>query len=240
MSPGGSSRAQGSPGRPGPSGASSTQDGGTPPAGEQPTAPSAPGQTPPKRERRGCLLYGCGAAVLLLVLGSAGAFLAGKWYLQRKYAEWVEGNPWAGALGELLEDAGEGSEEDDEPMGPEDLDWTGDGAATASPDARPAPERRPGVDDRSRFPRDVPLYPEVELETFSVGDDHAAAYQETRDGYARAWDRMRARMQEAGWSLDHAQQGEGMGTMLWSRGERQCQIDVVDGRRTEIWTRCAW
>ncbi len=173
---------------------------------------------------RGCLL-GCLAPAVLLLIG----LLLARPMLTERWSRWRAENPWVaqvlGAAAVLKEVAG-----GDEAAGV----TAGDSAGGA----RRASEPREGVNDKAAMPADLPAWPRSLVETFSVGEGHAAAYQRVSAPADSVLRYFRAAMPAKGWRLGQEREGAGGVLLLFRKGDRIARVEVVaDTGGTDLWLR---
>jgi hypothetical protein len=174
-------------------------------------------------------LIGCLGTVVVLVLAVVAGLIVARPALETRWKEWRAENPWVdmvlGAASVAKDMAGGlgGGEET---------------ADTAAANRKPA-KRLEGVNDRGAMPADLPLWPRPRVETYSVGQGHAAGFQRVKvqsDSVLRFY---RKAMPEKGWKLTTEREGAGGVLLLYSKAGRTARVEVVgaDTGMTEIWLR---
>jgi hypothetical protein len=167
----------------------------------------------------GCLrscLIATAVLVVLAVVGMAGVYILGRTYLERQLPAWEARYPAVGLARDLLQLRGD--------------------SALIEPGLQDNAERMAGVDDRDQMPDDVPLYADPLVETYSVGDDQAVGFQRIASQPEEVLSRLRELMQQDGWELVQEQETTWGYLLVWQKGERSCQMEVVaSDESTEIW-----
>jgi hypothetical protein len=178
------------------------------------------GSQPEKRAGclRSCLLTTL-VLVLLAVASVGGAYFFGRAYLARQLPVWEARYPALGLAVDLLH--------------------LRENLAPAEGELTAGSERRAGVDDKSAMPDDLPLYPDPEVETYSVGEEQALGFQRVAGTPQAVRSYLEATMPQHGWALAREQDTTWGHLLVWEKGERTCQTEVVASEAaTEIWIRC--
>jgi hypothetical protein len=177
----------------------------------------------PEPQRGGGCLRSCLIAslvlVVLLVAGGVGGFILGRAYIARQLPEWEARYPALGIATGLLHLRGDLSAPGEQPGGP---------AA-----------KQAGANDRALLPADLPVYAYPLAEAYSIAEAHATGYQRVAESYDAVLAHVRESMPRHGWELVAEQPAQGGQLLLWQKGERDCQIEVVayEGA-SELWLRC--
>jgi hypothetical protein len=162
-------------------------------------------------------------AVLVVVLLLAGPALKERWARWRAENPWVENVP--GVVGTVREMAGRSGERDAAPA-----DTTAGSRASSRP--------LEGIDRKSAMPGDLPVWPRPKVETFNVGQGHAAAYQRVRHTPDSVIRYFRLAMPKNGWRLDKERAGAAGLVLLYRKDNRIARVEVVgDTAGTDIWLR---
>ncbi|MCJ7736730.1 MAG: hypothetical protein MUQ10_05370 [Anaerolineae bacterium] len=183
------------------------------------TNPHVTESTPGRRG--GCLrscLIATAVFVVLAVVSMAGAYILGRAYFERQLLAWEARYPALGLARDLLQLKGD--------------------SVPVEQELQVNAERMAGVDDKDQMPDDVPLYPDPLVETYSVGEDQAVGFQRIAGRPEGVLSRLRELMQQNGWELAHEQETAWGHLLVWQKGERTCQTEVVASEEnTEIWIR---
>jgi len=180
----------------------------------------------PQREkpaRRGGCLRSClitmVALLLLAVASISAAYFFGRPYLARQLPVWEARYPALGLAIDLLH-----------------LDGT---PAPAGGDLTIGVKRMAGIDDRNAMPGDLPLYPNPEVETYSVGEEQTLGFQRVADRPDAVLSHLEETMPQHGWTLAREQDTTWGHLLVWEKDERTCQTEIVPSEAyTEIWIRC--
>ena len=198
------------------------------------TSPLPGGLAPAQPRKSGCGARGCLFGCLTLIAIPVIGFLVARPLLQEQWSRWREENPWVaqvpGVAAVLRDVAGEMG------GGPEAVGdvAAGDTAGGGDPSGR----RREGVDDKTAMPADLPIWPRPMAETFSVGDEHAAAYQRVNQQPDSVLRFFRRALPAAGWRLEKERAGAGGVLLLYRKGGRIVRVEVVaDTAGADIWVR---
>ena len=167
----------------------------------------------------GCLrscLIATAVLVILAVVGMAGVYILGRTYLERQLPAWEARYPAVGLARDLLQLRGD--------------------TAPTQPGSQVNAERMAGADEKNLMPDDVPLYADPLVETYSVGEDQAVGFQRVASQPEEVLSRLRELMQQNGWELAREQETTWGHLLVWQKGERSCQMEVVASEEaTEIW-----
>lgn len=150
--------------------------------------------------------------------------------LREKWSTFQDENPWVaqvpGVAG-VLKDV----------LASRETDNDSSSAASTNPSGR-AIRRLEGVNDRTAMPSDLPLWPKPKDETFSSGEDHAAAYQRVRQPSDSVLRFFRGSMPSKGWRLDKERKAAGSTLLLYRKSNRIARVEVVaDSAGTDVWLR---
>jgi hypothetical protein len=194
------------------------------------TTPADPGaQSPRAAQRSGCGLRGCLIGCFIPIAALIVALLIARPTLQEKWTKLRAENPWVAqvpGIAAVLKEVVGGS-----------TDSAAAGTADTSKAAR-SPHALKGVNDKSAMPPDLPLWPRPKAETFSAGQDQAAAYQRVRQPADSVLRYFRRTMPSKGWKLDQERTGAGGTLLLYRKPDRIARVEVVaDTAGTEIWIR---
>jgi len=133
---------------------------------------------------------------------------------------------YAVAALEMFRGSGSSEEEDEE-----------GGAAGDSARSRGA-KRIAGVNDKSKLPPDVPLYPKPISEMFNVGAGDAGAFQRVARPRRDVTEYFRREMKARGWTSVRELSSPTSDVAVWKKGNRSCRIEVDDGEQgSEVWLR---
>src|SRR5215217_1735269 len=194
------------------------------------TNPPQAGATAPQAAKRsGCGARGClvGCLAPILVLGVAVLFALPT--LRDKYTAFRAENPWVSQIpgvAAVLKDAAGGLG-----GGIDDTSATTD-TSKGGRSAKPLK----GVNDKSAMPPDLPLWPRPKVETFSAGQNQAAAYQRVRQPADSVLRYFRRTMPSNGWRLDNERKGAGGTLLLYRKTNRIARVEIVaDSAGTDVW-----
>ncbi len=180
------------------------------------------------RKPSGCFqtcLIATAVLAILAIVSAAGVFLLGRAYLERQLPVWEAQYPVVGLAADLFRLK-------------EDLAPTGVGVAPAEGGSLATGERLAGVNDKHQMPDDVSLYSDPLVETYSVGVDEAVGFQRVDIQPGQVEEHLREQMAANGWELAREQDTAWGRLLVWEKGQRTCQMEVVGSNTyTEIWIR---
>jgi hypothetical protein len=190
-----------------------------------------------RSDSRGCLgkgcLFGCLGTVVLAVVALIGAVTFGGPLIGERLERARKENPgleFALAALKMLrgsESAATGEER------------SATGKSASGEVAGPGRSKRlPGVNDRSRLPADLPVYPQPVDEIFHIGSGDAAAFQRATRPRREVADWFRREMKTRGWSAVREVGSDRTDVAVYRKGKRSTRLEIADGEDgTEIWIR---